>query len=127
MKYNPHQDVDPEAWQALDEGLRIEAVKRYHRHKGIRLPNAQVHAIVHVVVENQVAMGDDYVARSVLLRLMDEGLSRHEAIHAIASVLTTEMFDVLKHKDPAKDLAADYTAKLTRLTAESWKREFSQE
>jgi|ERR1051326_510878 hypothetical protein len=126
MEYNPQRDVDPQAWLALEEHERIEAVKRYHRRKNIRLPNPQVHALVHMVVENQVALGDEYVAKSVLLRLMDEGLSRHEAIHAMASVLSTELFDLLKH-NPTKNFAADYMAKLTRLTAESWKREFSQE
>jgi hypothetical protein len=40
-----------------------------------------------VIVENQVALGDTFAARAVLLRLMAEGLDRHEAIYAIGSVL----------------------------------------
>jgi hypothetical protein len=61
-------------------------VIQYHRRQGIRLPDKTVHALIHVIVENQVALGDKYPVKSVLSRLIAEGLNRHEAVHAIGSV-----------------------------------------
>jgi hypothetical protein len=75
---------------------------------------------MHVVVENQLALGDSFPAKSVLARLMSEGLDRHDAIHAIGSVLAGQIFDALKHKDPTRDLNAEYQQKLKALTAQSW-------
>jgi hypothetical protein len=48
LQYDPHQHVNSEAWQALDE---------YHRQNRIRLANESLHATTHVIVENQVALG----------------------------------------------------------------------
>ena len=127
MIYDPLQDIDPDPWLALDEQLRLDAVEHYHRRRRIPLPNRKVHAIIHVVVENQVALGDQYAAKSVLERLMREGLDRHEAIHAIGSVLTGRIFDALKHnkyKGRESELSADYLEKLKQLTAESWRKSF---
>ena len=76
LQYDPHQHVNSEAWQALDESERIESVRQYHRQNRIRLANESLHATTHVIVENQVALGDTFAARAVLLRLMAEGLDR---------------------------------------------------
>ena len=81
------EDWDSEAWQAFDESERIESVRQYHRQNRIRLADESLHATTHVIVENQVALGDTFAAPAVLLRLMAEGLDRHEAIYAIGSVL----------------------------------------
>ena len=43
----------------MDEGERLALVETYHRRVGDEPPNEQVHAIVHVIVENQVALGDE--------------------------------------------------------------------
>ena len=76
LHYDPERHVDPDAWLEFDESERIEAVKEYHRRAKVRLPNANLHAATHVIVENQVALGDAYPVQSVLFRLMEEGLSR---------------------------------------------------
>ncbi len=47
---------------------------------------------MHVVVENQIAMGDEIPVRDTLVRLMSEGLDRHDAVHAIATVLTNLIY-----------------------------------
>ncbi len=122
MRYDPYQHIASEAWQALDESERIESVRRYHRRNRIRLPNERLHAAIHVIVENQVALGDAFLARAVLLRLMEEGLDRHEAVHAIGSVLSEQLFSALKEGGGA-DLNARYVEKLNRLTAESWRKQ----
>lgn len=121
MRYDPHQHIAPEAWQALDESERIESVRQYHRRNRIRLPNEGLHAAAHVIVENQVALGDAFPARAVLLRLMEEGLDRHEAVHAIGSVLSEQLFSALR--GGGADLNTQYMEKLNRLTAESWRKQ----
>ncbi len=42
--------------------------------------------MTHVVVENQIALGDEIPVARNLHQLMAQGLDRHDAIHAIASV-----------------------------------------
>ena len=52
-----------------------------------------------------------------------EGLSRHDAVHAIASVLAAQVYDVLKHEQPetGNDPNEAYAAELRQLTAASWR------
>jgi hypothetical protein len=123
LRYDPDRHVDPDAWFESDESERIGAVKEYHRRAKVRLPNATLHATTHVIVENQVALGDAYPVKSVLFRLMDEGLSRHDAIHAIGLVLAERLFAGLREEGQPADLNAEYLEKLTRLTAESWRKQ----
>jgi HD superfamily phosphodiesterase len=121
-QYDPHEHINSDAWLALDESERMQLVRRYHRRQRIRLPNETIHAAIHVIVENQVALGDAFPAKAVLLRLMKEGLDRHEAIHAIGSVLSEELFVVMSAQSAEGDPNADYTEKLKSLTAESWRK-----
>jgi uncharacterized protein DUF1841 len=103
-RYDPLKAPDPEEWLALDEQQRIILAQDYHRRAGIRLPNATLHATMHAVVENQIALGDETPARRVAQRLMDQGLDRHQAIHAIGSVLLEHIYDLLKNKpDPGTE------------------------
>jgi hypothetical protein len=96
----------------------------YHRRAGTRLPNAKAHAIFHVIVENHAALGDEIPVRGTLERLMGEGLDRHEAIHAIASVLSGHVFDIARGKPARPDANAAYFAALSKLTVESWRRAY---
>jgi HD superfamily phosphodiesterase len=123
LQYDPHGHIDADAWLALDESERMRLVRRYHRRQRIRLPNETIHAAVHVIVENQVALGDTFPTKAALLRLMKEGLDRHEAIHAIGSVLSEELFQVMSGQEAGSDLNADYMEKLKSLTAESWRKQ----
>ena len=118
--YDPDKPIDPEEWTALDEDERQYLVEQYHRKKRIRMPNVQMHAMFHVVVENQIALGDDIPARKTLERLMREGLSRHDAVHAIASVMASHIFNLVKHAATSKDPNADYYRQLEALTAAGW-------
>ena len=122
LHYDPDRHVDPDAWLEFDESDRIDAVKEYHRRTKVRLPNENLHAATHVIVENQVALGDAYPVQSVLFRLMEEGLSRHDAIHAIGLVLAEGLFAGLRQEGQTADLNAEYLEKLNRLTAESWRK-----
>ena len=51
---------------------------------------------------------------------MDEGLDRHEAIHAIGSVLVEFMTDLMKAPESGRDPNVAYFAALERLAAANW-------
>jgi hypothetical protein len=108
-------------WLGTDEGERIELVSAYHRRKKIELPNAQLHAVIHVVVENQLALGEERVVKT-LSRLQGEGLSRHDAIHAIGSVLAENLYELMQEEDASTGAPYQrYLERLQRLTAKHWR------
>jgi hypothetical protein len=81
-----------------------------------------VHAVCHVIVENQFALGDELPVKRTVQRLMSEGLDRHDAIHAVGSVLIGHLTDLLAA--PRTEIGTDpnprYYAELERLTAKDW-------
>jgi hypothetical protein len=119
--YDPDTSHPSDDWLHMDEGERIELVSSYHRQKKIRLPNAQLHAVIHVVVENQLALGEEEV-RQTLARLQNEGLTRHDALHAIGSVLAADLYQLMQESPEATaDVYRRYLERLQRLTAKSWR------
>ena len=118
-RYDPSQPPDPDEWLELDEQERSLLVEDHHRRARIDLPNSTLHATMHVVVENQLAANDEPVVRA-LARLMEEGLSRHDAVHAIGSVVAQQIFDMLKTKDTPETSRARYYAAVERLTRAKW-------
>ena len=126
--YNPEEARDPAEWLERDEGERLLLVEAYHVRAGIDLPNASLHVAIHVIVENQIALGDETPVARTVARLMAEGLDRHEAVHAVGSVLSEFVFDAAKGGDRSKDEFSDeYNAAVERLTAEAWRRSFAEE
>jgi len=123
MKYDPETAPDPEKWLALDEVQRTELVSAYHRRMRMKLPNAHVHALVHVIVENQLAEGFDLV-KDALVRLRADGLDRHEAIHAIGSVLMSHMWNMMREGAKTPDANEPYFQALRTLTASSWMEQY---
>ena len=120
--YDPDQSVPSADWLGTDEGERIERVAAYHRLKKTQLPNAQLHAVIHVVVENQIALGETVVVETVA-RLQSEGLGRHDAIHAIGSVLATDLYELIKEGVESTDATYErYLQSLQQLTADGWRR-----
>jgi hypothetical protein len=122
QRYDPLKAPDPEEWLALDEQERIDLVRDYHRRARIKLPDATLHAVMHAIVENQIALGEQLSVRRTTQRLMDEGLDRHDAIHAVGSVLAEFIFDIFTEPKPHAVPNAAYFAALERLTAEGWLR-----
>jgi hypothetical protein len=129
--YDPLIEPSPADWLALDEQVRIDLVEAYHRRAGIHVPRATLHAIMHAIVENQIALGDQLPVRRTAERLMAEGLDRHDAIHAIGSVLAVHLNNITREvtsdaKPNKRDLNRDpndaYFTELERLTAEQWLR-----
>jgi len=127
MRYDPLKAPDPAEWLALDEQERISLAQDYHRRAKIRLPNETVHSVLHAIVENQIALGDEIPVRRTVQRLMTEGLDRHDAIHAVGMILMQFMSDVMSRADTQQpesraDPNLPYYAALEELTAESWRR-----
>jgi hypothetical protein len=123
--YDPEIAPDPTAWLTLDEQERMHIVETYHRTAGIGLPNVKVHAAFHAMVENQLAEGLECVVRA-MARLTSEGLSRHDALHAIGSVVAELQFDAaeLKTQDDANTIQSRYNAAVERLSAKEWRRRY---
>ena len=121
-KYDPEDDQQGDRWLASGEADRIAAVEAYHRRRRIRLPRPTLHATIHTVVENQLALGEQVVVEA-LARLRSEGLTRHDAVHAIGMVLAEQIYDVLKDRGEAKsDLNKSYLDRVRQLTAEQWRQ-----
>ena len=121
MHYDANAQPLPKSWLELDEVERIDRVHDYHRRMKVKLDSPELHAIAHVVVENQVALGDTTPVPATLNRLMNEGLDRHDAIHAIASILMNVVFDGLRQTNSSVDINARYSQELANLTATGWR------
>ena len=119
--YDADRNPDPNAWLGLDERTKIDLVVEYHRRRRPRTPRVRLHATFHTIVENLVAANDPVVVET-LNRLRNEGLARHEAVHAIGSVLAAQVYDVLKREQPdaGKDPNEAYATELGKLTAATW-------
>ncbi len=121
--YDPLNAPDPDDWQSMDEDERMMLVMEYHREAGVELPSEQVHAVVHVVVENQIALGDEMSVQATMERLMREGLDRHEAIHAVGSVLV-DFVQALICDNVSPGENEKYNEELKKLTAAEWLKAF---
>ena len=117
MRYDPDRQPDGEAWLALDESERLDLVMDYHRRAAVKLENAKVHAVAHVVVENQVLLGEETPVAATLERLMQEGLSRHDAIHAIGGAFIEIVHDAIRSTGEA-DVHRAFFGRLTELHAD---------
>ena len=124
-KYDPLKAPDPAEWLVTDEGARIALVQQYHRRAKIRLPNEVVHASIHAVVETQIA-GEAVPAQETLERLMKEGLDRHDAVHAIGTVLAGHLYKIMTHAEFSDDPNAEYCRNLKALTAAKWREEYAE-
>jgi hypothetical protein len=115
---------DPDEWLSTDEHERIALVMECHRDARVKLPNERIHAVIHVVVENQIALGDELPVQATLERLINEGLDRHDAIHAVGSVLVRFMHDLLGEGDAAPSANEKFYEELKNLKAAEWLKSF---
>jgi hypothetical protein len=127
MQYDPLKPPDLQAWQALDEGEQIELVRAYHRRNHMRPPNPRLHAAIHTMVENQSALGDVIPVRRTLERLQQEGLDRHEAVHAVGIILVAHLNDLVGSPRSVADPNAAYYEQLSGLTATGWRRQLADD
>lgn len=123
--YEPDRAPDAASWLAADEGELMELVLAYHENARIRTPNPGAHAAIHVMVENQAALADQTPVAEALVRLTGQGLSRHDGLHAVGSVLLTHMNTAAATNIPISRDA--YFSDVRQLTAESWYRDYSMD
>jgi hypothetical protein len=120
-EYDPANDPDPAAWLQLDEPERIEIVQLYHERTGFEGPSVHIHAVIHSIVETQLAANDPTEVRATVDRLIAEGLDRHEAIHAVGAVVATQVFELAKNGGEGADPNEAYRRKLADVTASGWR------
>lgn len=118
MRYDPEVAPDPVEWLAATEADRLAAVRRHHHSAEHDPGSPQLHAAIHVAVETQLAERHPAVT-DAMSRLIADGLRRHEALHAIGSVVAAEMFDIVKSKRTHDPEA--YSRRLQHLTAAAWR------
>lgn len=120
--YDPARAPNPEEWLALDEQERIRVAKNYHIAERTGGGDAMGHAVFHVAVENQIAQGHGPTCRTVE-RLQKEGLTRHDAIHAVGSVIAEFAYDSMHRKDNSsgRDRQGELSARIEALSARAWK------
>jgi len=65
--YDPDIGPDLDEWQTLDESEQINLVQDFHIEANEEIPEggAMLHASIHVVVENQIAIGTEPVPATV--------------------------------------------------------------
>ena len=75
---------------------------------------------MHVVVENQLAMGFEPVSATIA-KLVRQGLCRHEAIHAVAAIICGDSYNLIKGVTQSWD-PRRYRRRLEKLTAKRWRK-----
>ena len=121
-KYEPLFYGEKDEWLKLEDEERIALVLDYHENHDEEFEGESIrlHAAMHVVVENQIALGEAYVEKTVA-RIMRQGVSAHEAIHAIAAILSEDIVSLLNSGE--KEFSTKkYRRKLEKLTAKRWRK-----
>ena len=99
---------DVRGWLELDETERLSRVEDAHQRDGSPVgENPRVHAAMHVIVENRLAAKDEPVI-AAFERFRIAGVDRHETVHALASVVAQQLFDITAEQrafTPEDDLA----------------------
>jgi hypothetical protein len=78
--------------------------------------NPVLHVTIHGIVENQLADNDPPFVSMAVRELMQNGINRHSAIHAVGAALSEQIYSMLSTNseyDPAK-----YEADVARTVAE---------
>jgi len=78
--------------------------------------NPFLHVQLHLIVENQLAMGKPEVVKEVSKKLNNFGFSHHEIVHIIARPLAEQMFNILKNNVPFDE--ERYTHDLRKIVEE---------
>jgi len=121
-RYDPENSPNSTEWLALDEDQRLLMIERYHQQRGEYGESLQMHSIMHSVVESQLAEETEPV-KDALLRLRKDGLSRHDAIHAVGSVLAEYIWEMM-NKDEVEAVNEEYFDRLSQLTKRSWRERY---
>ena len=119
--YDPENAPDPSEWLVLGESERIRLVQSFHVSARIKTPSMKAHAAFHAVVENQIATGFGPSCRATE-RLQKEGLSRHDAIHAIGFIVAKFLHESVTNPgaEPVDTMQSRMNAAIESLSASQW-------
>ena len=100
----------------------MSAVLSDHARQFRRAPRAYFSALAQAVATRDTEMIERFTQAGCLARrLQDDGLSRHDAVHAIACVLSDEMMDRLQPDyKPPRDPNLNYFKRVSLLTVQQW-------
>jgi hypothetical protein len=121
IPYDP--DREPSLpFVAQGEAEQLASVLDYHatHDPSLNLSQRRVHSALHVVVERQLTVDKLDVTRETLDRLVGAGLTRHDALHAIADGAIEEIMAILRKErtfDPRL-----YSARLRAIDPRPWLR-----
>jgi len=120
--YSPSISPDPDEWLSTDEGERLRLVTDFHELEDKDLDEAalNIHSAIHVIVENQLALGVELLPETVA-RLTRQGLTRHEALHAIGAIISADLMAMIKG-ETSKFSSKKYRIKLQKITAKRWNK-----
>ena len=57
-----------------------------------------LHVLIHQIIENQIDAQDPPETAETLEQLMQQGLTRHEAVHKIGAVLIGDISEMMQHR-----------------------------
>jgi hypothetical protein len=117
QRYDAMRAPEPAEWLELDEQERIILIERFHGKEREQCDSPKIHA----TIETQLALNEPVTAKEALTRLMREGLNRHEAIHAIGSILAQQIHETLTATGGKSVTSVDYATALATLSAASWR------
>jgi hypothetical protein len=123
--YDPEVTPDANEWLAASEEVRIQLAQDFHVRAKIEVPGLKSHAAIHAIVENQIALNHPPNIRA-MKRLQSGGLSRHDAIHAIGSVIAEMFFQLHTNSDEIEEgeLQSRVDAAIEKLTAQNLNVQF---
>lgn len=101
-KYDASICPNSSLWLAMDESKRLTLVQQFLMDNEANLPEDALilHAAVHVVVENKVAMGAELIPQK-MAKLSRQGLDRHDLIHVIGASICEDIFDLMTRNKEA--------------------------
>ncbi|HEX5340304.1 MAG TPA: hypothetical protein VFX47_05440 [Gammaproteobacteria bacterium] len=120
--YDPLIEPDKKLWLAATEGERVAVVTAFHERHDETLDKKAliIHSAIHVIVENQLALGVALLPETVA-KLMRQGLSRHEAIHAIGAIISGDILGIIRG-EITEFSASKYRRKLEKISAKRWRK-----
>jgi Domain of unknown function (DUF1841) len=123
--YDPEVTPDANEWLAASEEVRIQLAQDFHVRAKIKVPGLKSHAAIHAIVENQIALNHPPNIRA-MERLQSGGISRHDAIHALGSVIAEMFFQLNTNSEEIDEgeLQARVDAAIEKLTAQNLSVQF---
>jgi hypothetical protein len=119
--YDPDKEQNDAQWLALTESERIDLATEAHRMVRLDADARILHSALHVAVETQLAMREPASVPQAMERLLSQGLSRHEAVHAIASVLARQLQAAAgSAASPSTSLPMAYDEAVSMLDGNQW-------